>query len=186
MLAAAKIMAQEAFRVVRRGETLLKEIIFCLYDQEASGVFNTGVIKYLKHVTEELQNGPFNTVDAIIEIDGGVVIIKRSNPPFGWALPGGFLDFQESLEMAVVREAKEETGLDIYDVKQFHTYSDPSRDARFHTIATVFSAKAEGKPSAGDDAAALKVITEKDIGGIDFAFDHKQILQSYFKYKTGA
>lgn len=186
MLAAAKIMAQEVFRIVRRGKTNLKEIIFCLYDQQALDVFNTGVINYLEHVTEELQNGPFTTVDAIIEIDGGVVIIKRSNPPFGWALPGGFLDFDESLEKAVVREAKEETGLDIYDIRQYHTYSEPSRDPRFHTIATVFIAKARGKPRAGDDAAALKVITEKDIGGIDFAFDHKQILQSYFKYKAGA
>ncbi len=185
-LAAAKIMAQEAFRVVRQGgKSGLKEIIFCLYDQEAFDTFQIGVIKYLEHVTTELQNGPFTTVDALIEIDGGVVIIKRSNPPFGWALPGGFLDFEESLEEAVVREAKEETGLDIYDVKQFHTYSDPRRDPRFHTIATVFTAKAKGKPEAGDDAAALKVVTEDEISKLDFAFDHKQILQDYIKYKQG-
>ncbi|MFA5156865.1 MAG: macro domain-containing protein [Candidatus Omnitrophota bacterium] len=181
LLAAAKIMAQEAFRVIRQGKTCLKEIIFCLYDQEAVDTFNTGVIKYLEHITGELQNGPFATVDAIIEIDAGIVIIKRSNPPFGWALPGGFLDFGEKLEDAVVREAKEETGLDIYDVKQFHTYSDPRRDPRFHTIATVFTAKAKGKPRAGDDAAALKIITQKDLPNIEFAFDHKQILQDYFQ-----
>lgn len=181
LLAAAKIMAQEAFRVIQQKKISLKEIIFCLYEKEALDVFNIGVIKYLTHVTEELQNGPFTTVDAIIAIDGGVVIIKRSNPPFGWALPGGFLDFEESLEEAVVREAKEETNLDIYDVKQFHTYSNPSRDPRFHTIATVFTAKAKGKPKAGDDAAALKIATQKDIEVLDFAFDHKQILGDYFK-----
>lgn len=182
-LAAAKIMAQEAFRVVRQGKPGLKEIIFCLYDQETLDIFNTGVIKYLEHVTTELQNGPFTTVDAIIEIEGGIVIIKRSNPPFGWALPGGFLDFEESLEEAVVREAKEETGLDIYEVKQFHTYSDPRRDPRFPTIATVFTAKAKGSPKAGDDAAAFKIVTENEISKLDFAFDHKKILQDYIKYK---
>ncbi|MDD3087128.1 MAG: NUDIX hydrolase [Candidatus Omnitrophica bacterium] len=112
---------------------------------------------------------------------GGIVIIQRSNPPFGWALPGGFVDYGESLEAAVVREAKEETGLDIVDLKQLHTYSNPKRDPRFHTIGTVFSAKAKGSPKAGDDAAALKVISLKDIEGYDFAFDHKEILIDYLK-----
>ena len=74
------------------------------------------------------------TVDVIIELSEGIVIIKRSNPPFGWALPGGFVDYAESLEDAVIREAKEETDLDLIQLKQFHTYSDPHRDPRFHTI----------------------------------------------------
>jgi len=179
LLASAKIMAQEAWRYLREEKSNLKEIIFCLYDKEAYDVFEKGVLKYLEHILYKLQNGPFTTVDAIIEIDGGIVIIQRSNPPFGWALPGGFVDYGESLEEAVVREAKEETSLDITDIKQFHTYSNPKRDPRFHTIGTVFTAKAKGIPEAGDDAAGLKVIALKDIEKYDFAFDHKAILKDY-------
>ncbi|MCX5706316.1 MAG: NUDIX hydrolase [Candidatus Omnitrophica bacterium] len=131
----------------------------------------------------KLGNGPFSTVDAIIELAEGVVIIKRSNPPFGWALPGGFVDYGESLEDAVVREAKEETSLDLTEIKQFHTYSDPQRDPRFHTIGTVFIAKAKGKPVAGDDAAGIKVIKLSEIKNSDFSFDHKKILEDYLKFK---
>ncbi|MDD5495981.1 MAG: NUDIX hydrolase [Candidatus Omnitrophica bacterium] len=132
-----------------------------------------------------MQEGPFTTVDAIIEVGGKVVLIQRSNPPFGWALPGGFVDYGESLEDAVVREAREETGLDLTDVRQFHTYSDPERDPRFHTIGTVFTAKAKGVPKAGDDAAALKLVDLKDISRIDLAFDHKKILEDYIRHKKG-
>jgi O-acetyl-ADP-ribose deacetylase (regulator of RNase III)/ADP-ribose pyrophosphatase YjhB (NUDIX family) len=181
LLASAKIMAQESWRYLREEKTGLKEITFCLYDQEAYDAFDKGVIKYLEHILYKMQNGPFMTVDAIIEVNGGIVIIKRSNPPFGWALPGGFVDYGESLEEAVVREAKEETNLDITDVQQFHTYSDPKRDPRFHTIGMVFLAKAKGKPKAGDDAAGLKVIKLSEISKLDFAFDHKKILQDYLK-----
>ncbi len=183
LLASAKIMAQEVLRHVKYEESGLKEIIFCLFDKEAFEVFNKGIISYLEYVTYKLQNGPFTTTDAIIDVDGGVVVIKRSNPPFGWALPGGFVDYNESLEEAVRREMKEETGLDLLELKQFHTYSDPDRDPRFHTICTVFTAKAKGKPKAGDDAADLKVIQLKDIEGMEFAFDHKKILQDYIKSK---
>jgi len=181
LLASAKIMAQEVLRHVKYEKSGLKEIIFCLFDKEAFEVFNKGVIGYLEYVTHKLQNGPFTTTDAIIDIDGGVVVIKRSNPPFGWALPGGFVDYGEILEEAVRREMKEETGLDLLELKQFHTYSDPSRDPRFHTICTVFTAKAKGKPKAGDDAADLKVVHLEDVEGMDFAFDHKKILQDYIK-----
>lgn len=183
LLASAKIMAQEVLKHLREDNSSLKEIIFCLYNQEAFEVFNKGVISYLDYVTYKLQAGPFTTVDAIIEIDGGIVLIQRSNPPFGWALPGGFVDYGESLEEAVKREAKEETGLDLADLKQFHTYSEPSRDPRFHTIGTVFIAKAKGKPEAGDDAAGLKIVTLSEIETLDFAFDHKQIIRDYIKYK---
>jgi O-acetyl-ADP-ribose deacetylase (regulator of RNase III)/ADP-ribose pyrophosphatase YjhB (NUDIX family) len=182
LLASAKIMAQEVWRYIREEGTGVKEITFCLYDKEAYEVFKRGVISYLEHILNKLQNGPFTTVDVIIEIGGGVVVIQRSNPPFGWALPGGFVDYGESLEEAVVREAKEETNLDITDIKQLHTYSDPKRDARFHTISTVFIAKAKGTPKAGDDAAGVKVVSLKDIEDYDFAFDHKEILRDYLKY----
>ncbi len=185
LLASAKIMAQEVLKHLREEKSSLKEIIFCLYDKEAYEVFNKGVMGYLNYVTQKLQSGPFTTVDAIIEIDGGIVVIQRSNPPFGWALPGGFVDYGESLEEAVIREAKEETDLELTDIKQFHTYSDPSRDPRFHTIGTVFIAKAKGKPQAGDDAAGLKVVNLREIEKLEFAFDHKKIIQDYIIYKKG-
>lgn len=192
LLASAKIMSQEVFRHIKEDGSQLKEIIFCLYDKEALDIFNKGIISYLEYIIHKLQNGPFTTVDAIIEIpaspaggNGGVVLIQRSNPPFGFALPGGFVDYNESLEAAVRREMKEETGLDLEDLRQFHTYSEPGRDPRFHTICTVFLAKGKGKPKAGDDAAGLKVVKLDEIKKIDFAFDHKKILSDYLRYKKG-
>src|SRR3989338_6146180 len=96
---------------------------------------------------------PFLTVDIIINLNNqGIVLIKRKNPPYGWALPGGFVDVGETVEHAAIREAKEETNLDIFNLKQFHLYSDPSRDPRMHTAACVFTADATGIPQAGDDA----------------------------------
>jgi len=186
LLAAAKIMAQEVFRHLRESKATLKEIIFCLYDQEAFDIFNKTVESYLTYIITKLQNGPFTTVDAIIEIDDGIVIIERSNPPLGWALPGGFVDYGESLEDAVKRETKEETNLDIVQLQQFHTYSDPERDPRFHTIGTVFLAKTKGIPKAGDDAKGLKIIALREVEKLSFAFDHKKILQDYIKFKKGA
>jgi O-acetyl-ADP-ribose deacetylase (regulator of RNase III)/ADP-ribose pyrophosphatase YjhB (NUDIX family) len=182
-LAAAKIMAQEAFRHLRDRESSLKEIIFCLYDSQAYQLFQKAVISYLEYMMHKLGQGPFVTVDAIIELTEGIVFIERSNPPFGLALPGGFVDYGESLEEAVIREAREETGLNLLELKQFHTYSQPDRDPRFHTIGTAFIAKAKGKPKAGDDAAGLKVIKLNEIGKLTLAFDHKRIIQDYLKYK---
>lgn len=129
-----------------------------------------------------MQRNPFCTVDAIIEVEGGIILIKRKNPPLGWAIPGGFVDYGESLEDAVAREAKEEIGLDIELVRQFHTYSDPERDPRHHTITTVYIARASGKPVAGDDAKEARIFT-KDTLPQDLAFDHKQILEDYFNKK---
>jgi ADP-ribose pyrophosphatase YjhB (NUDIX family) len=123
---------------------------------------------------------PYPTVDIIIEIGGGILLIKRKNPPFGWALPGGFVDYGESLEDAAVREAKEETGLDIKLLSQFHTYSDPDRDKRMHTISTVFIAKADGEPKPGDDAKDL-LIFQKDSLPEEMAFDHRRILNDYIQ-----
>jgi O-acetyl-ADP-ribose deacetylase (regulator of RNase III)/ADP-ribose pyrophosphatase YjhB (NUDIX family) len=181
LLASAKIMAQEVLKYLREEESSLREVVFCLYDQEAFAVFNKGVLGYLEYVTTKLSGGPYVTVDAIIQMPEGIVIIQRSNPPFGWALPGGFVDYGESLEDAVAREAKEETALTLSDVKQFHTYSDPTRDPRFHTIGTVFTAKGKGKPVAGDDAKALRVVKQEDLKNLHLAFDHKKILEDYFK-----
>jgi 8-oxo-dGTP diphosphatase len=105
--------------------------------------------------------------------------VERSNPPFGFALPGGFVDYGESLEEAVRREATEETGLELSDLRQFHTYSDPSRDPRFHTVSTVFAAKAGGSPRAGDDAAAVRVVKPEEVPGLAFAFDHGKVLADW-------
>ena len=181
--ACAKIMAQEVMKHLRGSDTTLKKVVFCLYDEEAYAIFDKNVIDYITHVTTKLSKGPFTTVDAIIEVDGGIVLIERSNPPFGWALPGGFVDYGESLEDAVKREAKEETGLVLADVKQFHTYSDPGRDPRFHTIATVFIAKGKGRPRAGDDASAVKVVGLGEIEGMELAFDHQKVIRDYIGFK---
>jgi len=185
LLASAKIMAQEVYRHLKQGPSKLREIIFCLYDQGAFDIFNQGVLDYLNYITQKLSSGPFTTVDAIIEMDGGIVVIERSNPPFGLALPGGFVDYGESLEDAVTREAKEETSVDLIELTQFHTYSDPGRDPRFHTIGTVFIAKARGVPRAGDDAQALKIIKLDEVEKLDFAFDHKRIIRDYINFKEG-
>lgn len=123
---------------------------------------------------------PVPTVDIIIETGGGVVLVRRKNPPQGWALPGGFVDYGESLEEAAVREAREETGLSVELIRQFHTYSDPGRDPRQHTITTVYVARAEGRLRAGDDARAAEVFTEETLPS-EIAFDHRLILEDYFK-----
>jgi 8-oxo-dGTP diphosphatase len=181
--ASAKIMAQEVMKHLRETNTSLEEIIFCMREKEAYEIFDKNVAGYIDYMLTKQSRGPFAAVDAIIDIDGGVVIIERSNPPFGWALPGGFVDNYESLEDAVRREMKEETNLELLDLKQFHAYSKPGRDPRFHTIGIVFTAKGKGTPRAGDDAANLKVIKLDDIDKIPFAFDHRQILKDYIAYK---
>ncbi|MCJ7785007.1 MAG: NUDIX hydrolase [Desulfobacterales bacterium] len=121
------------------------------------------------------------TVDIIIEIGSkGIVLIKRKNPPHGWALPGGFVDYGESLEEAAVREAKEETDLDVKLIEQFHTYSDQKRDPRHHSISTVYIAKTKGIPHAKDDAIEIGTFSESNLPD-EIAFDHRSILKDYFK-----
>jgi len=129
------------------------------------------------------QRNPFLTVDIIIEVEGrGIVLIERKNPPHGWALPGGFVDYGESLEQAAVREAKEETALDVQLVEQFYTYSEPGRDPRHHTVSTVFIAKAKGRPRGADDAKRAQIFTERSLPS-PIVFDHSQILRDYFDYR---
>ena len=122
---------------------------------------------------------PVPTVDVIIETIGGIVLIKRKNPPPGWALPGGFVEYGESLEEAAVREAFEETGLRVKLLSQFHTYSQPDRDPRMHTITTVFVAAAEGSPTGGDDAADAAIFPYDHLPAL--AFDHREIIDDYRK-----
>jgi 8-oxo-dGTP diphosphatase len=100
---------------------------------------------------------PLPTVDIIIEVEGGIVLIERKNEPFGWAIPGGFVDYGESLEAAAVREAGEETSLVVENLRLVGCYSDPARDKRHHTISTVYAATGHGKPLAADDAANLQI-----------------------------
>ena len=133
------------------------------------------------HNTIEVFRNPTPTVDVIIEIDDHIVLIERSNPPYGWALPGGFVDYGESYETAAVREALEETGLAVTNLRQFHTYSDPGRDPRQHTASTVFIGTADGRPQAGDDAGKAELFTEKTLP--ELAFDHARILADYYAAK---
>lgn len=131
------------------------------------------------NVVEKYRN-PFPTVDIIIEVEDGIVLIRRKNPPYGWALPGGFVDYGESLETAAVREALEETSLKVELKGQLGAYSDPARDPRMHTITVVFVAKADGQPTARDDAAEVAVFNEDAIPD-DLAFDHSKILRDYLE-----
>lgn len=130
----------------------------------------------------EERKSPRPTVDLIIRREGGIVLIRRRYPPPGWALPGGFVEIGESLEEAAVREGREETGLEITLERQFHTYSDPSRDPRRHTITTVFLAEGTGELKAADDAAEAGVFPP-DTLPTPLAFDHEEILSDYFSKK---
>lgn len=121
---------------------------------------------------------PFPTVDIIIRRGNEVVLIERKNPPMGWALPGGFVDYGESLEMAAAREALEETGLRLNDLRQFRAYSDPGRDPRQHNLSFVFVASAEGTLAGGDDAAHAAWFP-LDALPSPLCFDHGQILEDY-------
>ena len=132
----------------------------------------------------ENHRNPLPTIDIIIELTGGgVVLIERKNIPYGWALPGGFVDYGESLEAAAVREAKEETSLEVQLIEQFYTYSDPSRDPRKHTISTVYIAAAQGIPQGADDAKRAKIFTKGQLPN-PIVFDHPRILNDYFVYKA--
>ena len=133
---------------------------------------------------DQTYKNPLVTVDIIIEIDDKIILIRRQNPPYGWALPGGFVDYGESLESAAVREAKEETSLEVVLVDQFHTYSDPGRDPRHHTITTVFIGKGIGVPKPADDAKQLGMFSINDLPD-PIVFDHKNIINDYFRFKGG-
>lgn len=121
---------------------------------------------------------PLLTVDAVIIAEGGVVLIRRKNPPFQgmWALPGGFVDVGETVEAAAVREAKEETSLDVELLELVGVFSDPARDPRGHTVGIAYLAKITGgTPKAADDAAALKIFSPDEIPAL--AFDHDLIIE---------
>jgi 8-oxo-dGTP diphosphatase len=129
---------------------------------------------------------PIPTVDIIIELldrpHHPIILIERLNPPLGWALPGGFVDYGESVETAARREALEETGLEIDLIEQFQVYSDPKRDPRQHTLSIVFLATAIGTPEARDDAKTVSIIEVWQIPH-PLCFDHDRILADYWHYR---
>jgi len=125
---------------------------------------------------------PIPTVDVIIEVDGGVVLVLRKNPPHGWALPGGYVEYGERVEDAARREALEETGLTILGLSLLGVYSDPNRDPRQHNLSTTFYGIAEGTPVADDDALEARVFQPREIPG-DLVCDHNKILSDYFRLK---
>jgi 8-oxo-dGTP diphosphatase len=133
-------------------------------------------------MSEGSYRNPVPTVDIIIEIDGRIVLIERKNDPVGWALPGGFVDYGETLATAARREAKEETELDVDIVELFHMYSDPSRDARLHTISAVFIARGSGEPVGADDAAIARLFAPDELPD-PLVFDHALIVKDYYRYR---
>jgi 8-oxo-dGTP diphosphatase len=130
---------------------------------------------------------PAPTVDIIIELidrpHRPIILIERHNEPFGWAIPGGFVDYGEPVEVAARREAEEEIGLQIELIEQFLVYSAPSRDPRQHTISLVFLAIATGEPVAGDDAKAVGIFEPWCVPS-NLCFDHDRILRDYWRYRN--
>jgi 8-oxo-dGTP diphosphatase len=122
---------------------------------------------------------PLIAVDCILcDAAGRVLLIRRRNPPPGWALPGGFVDAGESLEAAVAREILEETGLRLTAARQFHAYSEPARDPRHPMVSIVFVGRAEGEPRAGDDAGKVAFYAINELPD-EIAFDHRTILADF-------
>ncbi len=127
---------------------------------------------------------PALAVDTIIEMvdrpGRPIVLIERRNPPYGWAIPGGFVDVGETLEAAAVREAREETSLDVHLKLLLGVYSDPARDPRGHTVTPVYIAHATGVPRAADDARNLELYLPQHCPQL--AFDHDRIIADYLYY----
>ena len=128
---------------------------------------------------------PLVAADIIIEYRDGIVLIERKNEPYGWALPGGFVDVGEALESAAVREAREETSLDVTLRELLYVYGKPSRDPRGHGISVVYIAEGSGILAAADDAKGARVFTFDTLPD-RMAFDHREIVADYYTFiQTG-
>ncbi len=173
----SKIMVQEVFKAIRLGYAP-DRVIFVFYSDKDLEKGLTGYY-YMEHLVSKIQEGPFLTVDAVIfdnlQQPLSVLLVERKNPPFGWALPGGFVDYGERVEDAVKREVKEETGLDFLNEKLVGVFSDPGRDERFHTVTVAFLGEYAGNLSAGSDAADVKWFDLEKLP--DLAFDHRDIIE---------
>jgi len=182
----SKVIAQEIFRYIKDvpfGKSPhVTSIVVAVSDEETKKVFTKNIEGYIAYMSFKGLQGPYLTVDGIVEYDGGIVLIERTNPPLGYALPGGFVDYGETVEMAVVREIKEETNLELSAVQLLCVTSDPKRDARFHTVSVVYYGTGSGKLQAGDDACAAKV-WPLDALPAEIAFDHRQLIERYIAQK---
>lgn len=125
---------------------------------------------------------PKLAVDCIVLVGDKVLLIRRKNEPKGWALPGGFVNYGETVEAAVRREIKEETGLELVDLNQFRVYSDPKRDPRGHCVSVVFVAQGKGTPKAGDDAGNFRLEKLTGVAKLKLVFDHQKVLADYWDW----
>ncbi|MFH1612949.1 MAG: macro domain-containing protein [bacterium] len=178
----AKILIEEAIFFCQNSD-FLKKIVYVLYDEKSYKIFQNVIVEHLKTIQNKIFKYPLPTVDAIIKKDDKIILIERKNPPFGWALPGGFVEYGESLEQAIIREVKEETNLEIETLEQFHTYSAPNRDPRFHTITTVFIVSCKGKIKAQSDAQKVNEFNFNELPE-NMAFDHKKVINDWMKSGT--
>lgn len=148
------------------------------------------VMSHTEELGKQAHKPPILTTTAIIEIyEGsqfkGIVLIERGKAPFGKAIPGGKVEYGETVENAVRREMMEEVNLQLNDLKQFHVYSDPTRDFRHHSVEVAHVAKAYQSPIAGDDAAKAFIVKLEDIPWSELAFDHAQVLKDYIDWRAG-
>ena len=127
---------------------------------------------------------PLLVVDIIIEVDGGIVTIERVNFPQGRALPGGCVDVGETCEHAAIREAEEETGLKIEQVRMLGIYDDPNRDPRGHAVSVAYICTAEGTPVGADDATNAEVESAEEVANQNLCFDHNQIVLDYLMFQA--
>lgn len=181
---ASKIFTQEIFKYLKENDDYQLREMLVEVDEPDYKIYKKNIEGYLSYMLYKGLLGPYVTVDGIVEYEDGIVLIERSNPPLGFALPGGFVDYGESVETAVVREIKEETNLEFYDIELLKVSSEPNRDPRFHTVSIVYFGKGKGELCAGDDAANAHVFKLDDLPE-KMAFDHRELIETYIARKNG-
>lgn len=179
---ASKIFTQEIFKYLKENDDYALRYLTVVVNEEDFKIYKKNIESYLSYMLYKGLLGPYVTVDGIVEYQDGIVLIERSNPPLGYALPGGFVDYGESVETAVVREIKEETNLELFDFELLKVSSEPDRDPRFHTVSIVYFGKGKGELCAGDDAAQAHVFSLDKLPE-KMAFDHRELIEEYIKRK---